>query len=125
MQNGAQERSEGTDERAEVEAMIRRHAETTKSERAWKVLASWEDYALKSVKLMPKDYQRMLDAIRHTEAEGLSGEGGGHGSVLKQTKNDLARVQWKLREERRDMRKLEKLLASAAAAATGVRFCRR
>ena len=34
--------------------MIRRHAEYTKSERAWKILASWEDYVPKFVRVMPK-----------------------------------------------------------------------
>ena len=79
------------DERAEVEAMIRRHAEYTGSERAWKILASWEDYAPKFVRVMPKDYQRMLDAIRRAESEGLSGEAAVM-EAFEANKNDLARV---------------------------------
>ena len=35
--------------------MIRRYAEYTKSKRAWKILASSEDYTPKFVKVMPKD----------------------------------------------------------------------
>ena len=71
--------------------MIRRHADYTKSERAWKILASWEDYAPKFVKVMPKDYQRMLDAIRRAESEGLSGEAAVM-EAFEANKNDLARV---------------------------------
>ena len=87
----ALESLDDADECAEVEAMIRRHAEATKSERAWKILASWEDYAPKFVKVMPKDYQRMLDAIRRAEAEGLSGEAAVM-EAFEANKNDLARV---------------------------------
>ena len=57
-----------TDERAEVEAMIRRHAHYTKNKGTWKILASWEDYVPKFVKVTFKDYHRMLDAIRRAEA---------------------------------------------------------
>jgi glutamate synthase (ferredoxin) len=58
----------------EVEEMLRRHATYTDSDRAWQVLALWEETAPKFVKVMPKDYRRMLDAIRRAEQEGLVGE---------------------------------------------------
>lgn len=75
----------------EVEEMIRRHAEYTGSDLAWKVLAQWEEMIPHFVKVMPRDYKRMLDAIIQSKELGLSGEE----AVMKafiQNKEDLARV---------------------------------
>ena len=54
--------------------LIQRHAEYTRSQRAFKILALWEEFAPKFVKVMPKDYKRMLESIRRVTAAGLSGE---------------------------------------------------
>ncbi len=54
--------------------MIQRHAEYTRSQRAVKVLALWDEMAPKFVKVMPKDYKRMLQSIKRVTATGLSGE---------------------------------------------------
>src|SRR5207244_57255 len=48
---------EDPEELEEVRSMIRKHAEYTKSEKAWKILALWETYALKFVKVYPNDYR--------------------------------------------------------------------
>jgi len=75
----------------EVEEMIRRHAEYTGSELAWKVLAQWEEMIPRFVKVMPRDYKRMLEAITQSKELGLSGEE----AVMKafvQNKEDMARV---------------------------------
>src|SRR5262249_41357068 len=61
-------------EMAEVRQMIQRHAEYTRSERAWKILALWERYASRFVKVMPKDYKRVLQALGKVKEQGLSGE---------------------------------------------------
>jgi glutamate synthase (ferredoxin) len=45
----------------------------------------------KFVKVMPKDYQRMLQAIRDVEASGLSGDEAVM-AVFEMNKNELARV---------------------------------
>ena len=58
----------------EVRQMVERHAQYTKSQRASKVLALWEEMVPKFVKVMPKDYKRMLQAIKRVSAAGLSGE---------------------------------------------------
>jgi glutamate synthase (ferredoxin) len=79
------------EEIGEVEEMIRRHADYTKSERAWRILAWWEEMAPKFVKVMPKDYRRMLEAIRRAEKEGLMGEQAVM-MAFEENKNDLARV---------------------------------
>ena len=51
----------------EIKRMIQSHASATKSERAWKILALWDSEAHKFIKVMPKDYRRMVDAIEHAE----------------------------------------------------------
>ncbi|MBV9848716.1 MAG: glutamate synthase subunit alpha, partial [Armatimonadetes bacterium] len=61
-------------EREEVRQMIRRHAEYTGSRRALDVLERWDEVAAKFVKVLPRDYKRMLQAIRRVEESGLSGE---------------------------------------------------
>ncbi|MEX0594354.1 MAG: glutamate synthase large subunit, partial [Balneolaceae bacterium] len=55
----------------EVKSMIRKHGEATDSNRAWKVLASWDEMQSRFVKVMPKDYKRMLELIGKYEKEGL------------------------------------------------------
>jgi len=58
----------------QIRQLIQRHAQYTKSQRAWKVLALWEEMVPKFVKVMPKDYKRMLQAIQRAEQAGLSGD---------------------------------------------------
>jgi glutamate synthase (ferredoxin) len=79
------------DEIREVKGMIQRHAEHTQSERAWKILAMWDDMLPRFVKVMPKDYQRMLEAIQRAEAAGLSGDEAIM-VAFEENKNDVARV---------------------------------
>jgi glutamate synthase (ferredoxin) len=75
----------------EVKEMVRRHAVHTQSERAWKILAMWDDLLPYFVKVMPRDYQRMLAAIQRAEAAGLSGEAAVM-MAFEDNKNDVARV---------------------------------
>jgi glutamate synthase (ferredoxin) len=75
----------------EVEDMLKRHAVYTHSERAWQLLALWEETAPKFVKVMPKDYQRMIDAIRRAENEGHVGDEAVM-AAFEANKNDAARV---------------------------------
>lgn len=75
----------------EVAEMIRRHAKHTKSEQAERLLASWIDAKTKFVKVMPKDYRRMLEAIQRAEQQGLAGEEAIM-VAFEENKNDLARV---------------------------------
>jgi glutamate synthase (ferredoxin) len=81
-------------EESEIESirqLIQRHAQYTKSQRAWKVLALWEEMVPKFVKVMPKDYKRMLQAIQNAEQAGLSGEQAVMAAFEANAK-DLARV---------------------------------
>ena len=62
------------EERAEVRAMIQRHHAHTNSEVAGRILANWDAYVDAFVKVLPKDYKRMLQCLAEVEATGLEGE---------------------------------------------------
>jgi len=62
------------DEIAVVKEMIQRHFKYTQSEKARVVLDNWDEMAPKFVKVIPKDYQRMLEAIDRAHKMGLSGD---------------------------------------------------
>jgi glutamate synthase (ferredoxin) len=68
------EKLEDAAEIAQVQAMIRKHAEYTNSELGWRVLIRWEELLPKIVKVYPKDYKRMMEALAEVSAQGLSGE---------------------------------------------------
>lgn len=55
-----------------LQATIRRHAELTRSEKAWKVLALWEQMLPKFVKVYPNDYRRVIETQKRFKAQGLS-----------------------------------------------------
>ena len=57
-----------------LKELIQRHAQLTGSKKATRVLAEWNSLLPKFVKVMPKDYKRVLQAIAAAEAKGLSGD---------------------------------------------------
>jgi glutamate synthase (ferredoxin) len=59
---------------AEVRRLVERHIEHTSSGRARQVLDAWDDLVPKFVKVIPRDYQRMLAAIARAEEQGLVGD---------------------------------------------------
>ncbi|HXG51353.1 MAG TPA: glutamate synthase large subunit [candidate division Zixibacteria bacterium] len=75
----------------EVEELLKRHAIYTRSARAWQLLALWQETARKFVKVMPKDYRRMMEALQRAESEGLVGEEAIM-AAFEANKNDAARV---------------------------------
>jgi glutamate synthase (ferredoxin) len=85
------EKLETASEINELEAMIRRHAEYTDSELAWRILGDWPNKVAQFVKVMPKDYQRMLEAFERVQAAGLSGDEAVM-MAFEQNKNDETRV---------------------------------
>jgi glutamate synthase (ferredoxin) len=85
------ERLEDEEEIKEVESMILQHARYTDSDVAWRVLALWDELVPKFVKVFPKDYKRMLEAIERVRAAGLSGEEAIM-IAFEENKRDLARV---------------------------------
>ena len=68
------EELEDPDEIEEIWKLIQRHQAYTKSKRAAKVLSSWRKLVPRFVKVMPKDYQRALQAMKKVKEQGLSGD---------------------------------------------------
>ncbi|MBS0632104.1 MAG: glutamate synthase large subunit [Verrucomicrobia bacterium] len=68
------EKIETAAELDKLRGFIERHADYTKSERAKAILADWAKYSAKFVKVMPKDYKRMLACIDRAKAQGLTGD---------------------------------------------------
>jgi len=62
------------DEAEELRAFIERHAKLTGSSRARDVLADWDRSLSRFVKVMPRDYKRVLESLAKAEAAGLTGE---------------------------------------------------
>ena len=82
---------EEAEEVAEVKALIQKHADLTNSELAWRVLIRWEELLPRFVKVMPKDYKRVLEAFAQVKAQGLSGEEAVM-AAFEQNKRDVSRV---------------------------------
>jgi glutamate synthase (ferredoxin) len=68
------ERLEDAAEITAVRRLVERHLEHTSSGRARQVLDAWDENVPRFVKVIPRDYKRMLAAIVHAEEQGLVGE---------------------------------------------------
>jgi glutamate synthase (ferredoxin) len=79
------------EEIAIVRGMIRRHAEYTRSERGWRVLALWDEMRPKFVKVYPNDYRRVIEKQKRFEESGLSEEEAIM-TAFEENAHDLARV---------------------------------
>ena len=75
----------------EVRQMIERYLEFSGSARAEHLLSLWTDIVPKFVKVMPKDYKRVLDAMNRVQAQGLSGEEAIM-AAFEENARDLSRV---------------------------------
>jgi glutamate synthase (ferredoxin) len=62
------------DEIEEIWKLVQRHQAYTKSERAAKVLADWKNLVPKFVKVLPKDYGRVLQSLKRVQSQGLTGD---------------------------------------------------
>jgi glutamate synthase (ferredoxin) len=91
MQMVGLEKLDDPEEIEEVWKMIHRHQTYTRSARAAKVLAKWTAMVPRFVKVMPKDYKRMLQAIKRVSATGLGGEEALM-AAFEENAKDLARV---------------------------------
>jgi len=78
-------------EAEQIRGLIRRHAELTGSRRAKHLLKRWTAYAARFVKVMPRDYQRVLQALDRARRQGLSGEDAIN-AAFEENARDLARV---------------------------------
>jgi glutamate synthase (ferredoxin) len=87
----ALEKLEDPDEIESLWKMIQRHQTYTNSARAAKLLADWKEYVPKFVKVMPKDYKRVLEELKRVEDSGLAGDDAIM-AAFEANARDLARV---------------------------------
>jgi glutamate synthase (ferredoxin) len=65
------------DDQEEIDSLyelIKKHAEATKSQKAFKVIALWEQSVKQFVKVLPRDYARVLKALKKAKDDGLTGD---------------------------------------------------
>jgi glutamate synthase (ferredoxin) len=62
------------DDIAELKTMLERHAQYTASPVAERILSAWKTMLPKFVKVIPKDYKRVLEAEKRVRDQGLTGE---------------------------------------------------
>ena len=85
---------EKLEDKAEIDSLyelIKKHADLTKSKKAFKVLALWEQMVPKFVKVMPKDYKRVLQAIKKAKDDGLTGDDALN-AAFEANARDVARI---------------------------------
>jgi glutamate synthase (NADPH/NADH) large chain len=75
----------------EILMMVQRHAVYTGSNRAKTILADWENYLTRFVKVIPRDYKRVLEALKQVAKSGLKGEDA-FMAAFEANKSDLKRV---------------------------------
>jgi len=85
------EKLEDAKEIAIVRAMVQKHLDYTKSERAKLILAGWDKFVPQFVKILPKDYKRMLACIDRAQAQGLTGDEAIM-AAFEENARDLSRV---------------------------------
>jgi glutamate synthase (ferredoxin) len=79
------------EEIADLRESIERHVKYTRSTKGSKVLADWTAMVPKFVKVMPKDYKRVLQAIKDALASGLSGDDALN-AAFEENARDVARI---------------------------------
>ena len=82
---------EEPEEIRDLREMIQKHADYTGSEKAAKVLAQWEEMIPKFVKVMPRDYKRVLQHIQKALQDGLSGDDA-LSAAFEENARDIARI---------------------------------
>jgi glutamate synthase (ferredoxin) len=82
---------EDAEEINDLRQMIQSHADYTQSQKATQVLSDWESMVPKFVKVMPKDYKRVLQAIADAIASGLTGDDA-LTAAFEENARDVARI---------------------------------
>jgi glutamate synthase (ferredoxin) len=85
------EKLDDAEEIAAVKALVQKHLDATGSTRAKSLLAQWSTVVAKFVKVMPKDYQRVLVAMKRAHEQGLSGDAAVM-AAFEENARDLSRV---------------------------------
>jgi glutamate synthase (ferredoxin) len=84
-------RVEAQEEIELIRSMIERHVRYTGSARGKHILSLWEDMIPKFVRIIPKDYKRVLLAMERVKSQGLSGEEAIM-AAFEENARDLSRV---------------------------------
>ena len=84
-------RLEDADEIALVRSLVEKHAATTESANARRVLDNWEHTLQRLVRVMPNDYRRVIEAQRKMREKGLSPEQA-ELAAFEENARDVARV---------------------------------
>ncbi len=79
------------EEIGKLRGSIEKHAQYTKSQKAIEVLANWDEMVPKFVKVMPRDYKRVLQAIKNAIDSGLSGDDALN-AAFEENARDVARI---------------------------------
>ncbi|TAF95977.1 MAG: glutamate synthase subunit alpha, partial [Oscillatoriales cyanobacterium] len=87
----ALEKLEDVEEISDLRELIQTHFDLTGSAKAAKVLANWDGMLPVFVKVMPKDYKRVLQAIERAIAAGLSGDDA-LTAAFEENARDVARI---------------------------------
>ena len=87
----ALEKLEDAEEIADLRQLIQTHFDLTGSAIASKVLANWDAMLPVFVKVMPRDYKRVLQAIERAIAAGLSGDDA-LTAAFEENARDVARI---------------------------------
>jgi len=74
-----------------VRDQIEKHVAYTGSPRGRWILDNWNEILPKFVKVLPRDYERMLNAFRTVEEQGLSGDEAAM-AAFEENQKDLSRV---------------------------------
>jgi glutamate synthase (NADPH/NADH) large chain len=85
------EKLESAKEIAEVRQLVQNHLNYTKSDRAKQLLDQWDLTVPKFVKVLPKDYKRMLACIDRAQTQGLTGDEAVM-AAFEENARDLSRV---------------------------------
>lgn len=78
-------------EAEEIYPIIQKHQKYTQSQWAAKILANWEEMSAKFVKVMPRDYKRVVQAVQKALAAGLS-EDEAMIAAFEENARDVARI---------------------------------
>ncbi|MEO1623080.1 MAG: hypothetical protein AAFU53_18865, partial [Cyanobacteria bacterium J06632_3] len=85
------ERIETAEESKDLQEIVQRHANYTGSKKAKSLLENWESVVPKFVKVMPRDYKRVLQHIQKALDSGLSNDEA-MSAAFEENARDLARV---------------------------------
>jgi glutamate synthase (ferredoxin) len=84
-------RLEDPEDVEELKELLRRFGKYTGSDRAWRILALWEEMAPKFWKVYPNDYRRVIETQKRFKARGLSDDEAAM-AAFEENAHDLARA---------------------------------